>query len=63
MPETAIQEREPFEHPDHSAPGRSAPRPVDEGDVLDWDAHVEVPPPRRSGMVRVRLVNVGRSRP
>jgi hypothetical protein len=32
--------------------------------LLDWDAHIETPPPpRRSGTVKVRFKDVGRSKP
>lgn len=33
-------------------------------DLLDWDAHIETPPPpRRSGTIKVRFQYVGRSKP
>ncbi|MCK4791817.1 MAG: hypothetical protein KAV87_49245 [Desulfobacteraceae bacterium] len=33
-------------------------------DLLDWDAHIETPPPpRRSGTIKVRFKYVGRSKP
>ncbi len=35
----------------------------DEEDLLDWDAAITTPPPRRSGTVRVRLIYKGRSKP
>lgn len=35
----------------------------DEEDVLNWDAVVVPPPPRRSGTIRVKLIYKGRSRP
>jgi hypothetical protein len=63
MPTTTIPGREPSEHPDTPAPVPSGPTPVDEDEILDWDAHVEVPPPRRSGTVRVLLKYAGRGRP
>ena len=35
----------------------------DEEDILDWDAAIVTPPPRRSGTIRVRLIYNGRSKP
>lgn len=35
----------------------------DEEDILNWDAVVIPPPPRRSGTIRVRLIYKGRSKP
>ena len=35
----------------------------DEEDILNWDAVVVPPPPRRSGTIRVRLIYKGRSKP
>ena len=35
----------------------------DEEDLLDWDAAITPPPPRRSGTIRVRLIYKGRSKP
>ena len=35
----------------------------DEEDILDWDAAIVTPPPRRSGTIRVRLIYKGRSKP
>ena len=35
----------------------------DEEDILDWDAVVVPPPPRRSGTIRVKLIYKGRSKP
>ena len=35
----------------------------DEDDLLDWDAHIATPPPRKSGTIRVKLKYVGRSKP
>ncbi len=32
-------------------------------DVLDWDACLEIPPPRRSGSIKVRLNFLGRGKP
>jgi len=33
-------------------------------DLLDWDAHIETPPPpRQSGTIKVRFKYVGRSKP
>lgn len=33
-------------------------------EMLDWDAHIETPPPpRRSGTIKVRFKYVGRSKP
>lgn len=35
-----------------------------EEDLLDWDAHIETPPPpRRSGTIKVSFKYVGRSKP
>jgi len=35
-----------------------------EEELLDWDAHIETPPPpRRSGTIKVRFKYVGRSKP
>ncbi len=34
-----------------------------EEDLLDWDAAITHPPPRRSGTIRVRLIYKGRSKP
>lgn len=34
-----------------------------EEDLLDWDAVIIPPPPRRSGTIRVRLIYKGRSKP
>jgi hypothetical protein len=35
-----------------------------EEDLLDWDAHIETPPPpRRSGTIKVRFKYIGRSKP
>jgi hypothetical protein len=35
-----------------------------EEDLLDWDAHIETPPPpHRSGTIKVRFKYVGRSKP
>ena len=35
----------------------------DEDDLIDWDAHIATPPPRKSGTIRVKLKYVGRSKP
>ena len=35
----------------------------DEEDILNWDAIVVPPPPRRSGTIRVKLIYKGRSKP
>ena len=35
----------------------------DEEDILNWDAVVVPPPPRRSGTIRVKLIYKGRSKP
>jgi len=35
----------------------------DEEDLLDWEAVVAPPPPRRSGTIRVKLIYKGRSQP
>jgi hypothetical protein len=32
-------------------------------DRLDWDAYLEMPPPRRSGTIKVRLSFRGRGKP
>ena len=32
----------------------------DEEDILDWDFTITPPPPRRSGTIRVRLMDKGR---
>lgn len=32
-------------------------------DILDWDAYIEAPPPRRSGTIKVRFKYIGRSKP
>lgn len=42
---------------------RLAPPTYDEEDVLNWDAVVVPPPPRRSGTIRVKLIYKGRSKP
>lgn len=42
---------------------RLAPPFYDEEDVLNWDAVVVPPPPRRSGTIRVKLIYKGRSKP
>ena len=42
---------------------RLAPPTYDEEDVLNWDAVVVPPPPRRSGKIRVNLIYKGRSKP
>lgn len=42
---------------------RLAPPIYDEEDVLNWDADVVPPPPRRSGTIRVKLIYKGRSKP
>ncbi len=34
-----------------------------EEDILDWDAAITMPPPRRSGTIRVKLIYKGRSKP
>ncbi len=34
----------------------------DEEDILNWDVTI-MPPPRRSGTIRVRLIYKGRSKP
>ncbi len=34
-----------------------------EEDLLDWDAAITTPPPRRLGTVRVKLKYKGRSKP
>ncbi|MBI2190732.1 MAG: hypothetical protein HYU36_01950 [Planctomycetes bacterium] len=43
-------------------PGRLASAP-EEQEILDWDAHIETPPPRPSKTIRVRFVNAGRRPP
>ena len=35
----------------------------DEEDILNWDAVIVPPPPRRSGTIRVKLIYKGRSKP
>ncbi len=35
----------------------------DEDDILNWDVAITPPPPRRSGIIRVRLIYKGRSKP
>ena len=35
----------------------------DEEDLLNWDVAIPVPPPRRSGTIRVRLIYKGRRKP
>ena len=35
----------------------------DEEDILNWDAAIVTPPPRRSGTIRVRLIYKGRRKP
>ena len=35
----------------------------DEEDILNWDAAIDTPPPRRSGTIRVKLIYKGRSKP
>ncbi len=42
---------------------RLVPPTYDEEDVLNWDAVVVPPPPRRSGTIRVKLIYKGRSKP
>lgn len=37
--------------------------PAYDENVLDWDARIEIPPPRRSGTIRVKLEYKGRSKP
>jgi hypothetical protein len=37
--------------------------PHDEEEILDWDAWITPPPPRRSGSIKVKLVYRGRSKP
>ena len=32
-------------------------------DILDWDAYIEAPPPRRSGTIKVKLIYIGRGKP
>ena len=43
----------------------AAPQPLPlDGDLLNWDETLEkVPPPRRSGTIKVQLHRVGRSKP
>jgi hypothetical protein len=42
----------------------TTPLPVEVvSDILDWDVTIETPPPRRTGMLRVTLEYVGRSKP
>ena len=35
----------------------------DEEDILDWDAAIVTPPPRRFGTIQVRLIYKGRRKP
>ena len=35
----------------------------DEADILNWDAAIDTPPPRRSGTIRVKLIYKGRRQP
>lgn len=42
--------------------GRLASAP-EEQEMLDWDAHIETPPPRPSRTIKVKLVYTGRSKP
>ena len=35
----------------------------DEDDILDWDFTITPPPPRQSGIIRVKLIYKGRSKP
>ena len=35
----------------------------DEEDILNLDAVIDAPPPRRSGTIRVKLIYKGRSKP
>ena len=35
----------------------------DEEDILNWDAAIVTPPPRRSGTIRVRLIYKGCRKP
>lgn len=34
-----------------------------DADLLDWDAQIVTPPPRRRGTIQVRLAYRGRARP
>ena len=56
----------PESRPEHPSNGKSdattGPLPVDESEVLDWDAMIDPPPPRRAGTARVRLVYGERKR-
>ncbi len=40
-----------------------SPAAIVDEDLLDWDARIAVPPPRRRGTIRVRLVYKGRAKP
>lgn len=43
-----------------SPPG---PMPVDESEILDWEASIDPPAPLRSGTIRVKLEYAGRGQP
>ena len=43
---------------------KAGPLPFEpDGEVLDWDAYVPPPPPKRKGTIQVRLVYKGRAKP
>lgn len=63
MSKSTIQDQETVATPDLRAAGRSVPEPVEGTDILDWEASLDAPPPRRSGTIRVTLAFAGRSRP
>jgi hypothetical protein len=63
MREGTLRERAEVGSSEAGGSGRPVPPPLEGADVLDWDASIDVPPPRRSGTVRVSLDRAGRSRP
>ena len=63
MREDTLQDRGLIESPDRGPAARSVPVPLAGSEILDWDVALDVPPPRRTGAVRVRLAFAGRSRP
>jgi hypothetical protein len=63
MRESALRERTEGGPSGPRDQNRPVPPSVDEADVLNWDAAIEVPAPRRSGTIRASLDRAGRSRP
>jgi hypothetical protein len=63
MREGTLPERGLIESPDRGPVARSVLVPVVGWEILDWDVSLDVPPPRRTGAVHVRLEFAGRSRP